>query len=159
MLPSRFPYERVKPLLKNHDLSLPPDSPIFHNNEPVPFRLTPNIQSLIGDSALEGIFAVNLFTISRALIEPDNELNTYLALFIRDEIISWFSNLHRPIIENPQLREMVQTNVDLIIRKVAQLGHLNSTPTVTTQFILDCIGSAVSPRNLARTDVNFMPWF
>lgn len=159
MLPSRYPYERVKPLMKNQDFSLPPDAPIFHNNEPVPFRLTPNIQKLIGDSALEGIFAVDIFAISRALMEPDNELNTYLTLFIRDEVISWFSNLHRPIAENPQLREMVQTNVDLIIRKVAQLGHLSSTPAVTTQFILDCISSAVNPRNLAKTELNYLPWF
>lgn len=159
MLPSRYPYERVKPLMKNLELNLPPDTPIFHNNEPVPFRLTPNIQKLIGESALEGIFAVNVFAISRALIEHDSELNTYLTLFIRDEIISWFSNLHRPIVENPQLREMVQANVDLIIRKVAQLGHFSSSPAVTTQFILDCISSAVNPRNLAKTDANYLPWF
>ncbi|CCH58153.1 hypothetical protein TBLA_0A03540 [Henningerozyma blattae CBS 6284] len=159
MLPSRYPYERVKPLIKNQELKLAPDAPIFHNNEPVPFRLTPNIQKLIGDSALEGILSVDIFAISQALVEPDNELNTYLTLFIRDEIISWFSNLHRPIIENPQLREMVQINVDLIIRKVMQLGHLSSTPAVTTQFILDCISSAVNPRNLAKTDVTYIPWF
>lgn len=159
MLPSRYPYERVKPLMKSQDLNLPPDAPIFHNNEPVPFRLTPNIQKLIGDTALEGIFAVDMFAISRALMEPDNELNTYLTLFIRDEVISWFSNLHRPIAENPLLREMIQTNVDLIIRKVAQLGHLSSSPAVTTQFILDCISSAVNPRNLAKTDLNYLPWF
>lgn len=159
MLPSRYPFERVKPLLKNQDFNLPPDAPIFHNNEPVPFRLTPNIQKLIGESALEGIFAVDIFAISRAIMEPENELSTYLTLFIRDEVISWYSNLHRPIAENPQLREMVQKNVDLIIRKVAQLGHLSSTPAVTTQFILDCISSAVNPRNLAKTDLNYLPWF
>lgn len=159
MLPSRYPYERVKPLLKNVEVSLPQDAPIFHNNEPVPFRLTSNIQKLIGDSALEGIFSVHLFSIARALIEPDNELQTFLALFIRDEIISWYSNLQRPIIENPQLRDMVQTNVDLIVRRVTQMGHISSTPSVTTQFVLDCISASVNPRNLAKTDVSFMPWF
>lgn len=159
MLPSRYPFERIKPLLKNVEINLPPDSPIFYNNEPVPFRLTPNIQKLIGDSALEGIFSVDLFTISRALLEPENELNTYLTLFIRDEIISWYSNLHRPIVENPQLRVMVQTNVDLLIKRVAQLGHLSSTPAVTTQVVLDLIASAVNPRNLAATDVSYMGWF
>lgn len=159
MLPSRYPYEKVKPLLKSRDVNLPPDTPMFHNNEPVPFRLTPNIQKLIGDSALEGVFSVDLFSISNALVKPENELNTYLTLFIRDEIISWYSNLHRPIIENPQLREMVQTNVSLIIKRVSQLSHIGPSPSVATQFIIDCINSAVSPRNLAKTDVNFMPWF
>ena len=93
MLPARYPYERVKQSAKNFEANLPPDAPVFHNNEPVPFRLTPNIQKLIGDSALEGIFSVNIFAIARALLEPDHELNTYLSLFIRDEVISWYSNL------------------------------------------------------------------
>ncbi|CCE63283.1 hypothetical protein TPHA_0E01900 [Tetrapisispora phaffii CBS 4417] len=159
MLPSRYPFERIKPYMPNSDIKLPNDAPIFHNNEPVPFRLTPNIQKLIGDSGLEGVLSVNIFAISKALMEPENELNTYLTLFIRDEIISWYSNLHRPIVENPQLHEMVQTNVDLIIRKVAQLSHIGSAPLVTTQFILDCISSAVNPRNLAKTDIVYIPWF
>ncbi|CCK69614.1 histone acetyltransferase TRA1 KNAG_0C05130 [Huiozyma naganishii CBS 8797] len=159
MLPSRYPFERVKTVLKNNELDLPADAPIFHNNEPVPFRLTPNIQKLIGDSGLEGIFSVVIFSIARALKEPENELNTYLTLFIRDEIISWYSNLHRPIVENPQLRQMVQSNVDLIIKRVAQLGHLSSNPAITTQFVLDLISSAVNPRNLAATDISYMAWF
>ncbi|GMM58795.1 histone acetyltransferase [Maudiozyma humilis] len=159
MLSSRYPFERVKPLFKNMDLNLPPDAPIFHNNEAVPFRLTPNIQKLIGDTALEGIFSVDIFNISRALLEPENELNSYLTLFIRDEIISWYSNLQRPIVENPQLGEMVQSNVDLVIKRVSQLGHLSSTPAVTTQFVLDCISAAVNPRNLASTNISYMAWF
>ncbi|CCF58558.1 hypothetical protein KAFR_0E04070 [Kazachstania africana CBS 2517] len=159
-LPSRYPYERVKPFLKHAEISnLPADAPIFHNNEPVPFRLTPNIQKLIGDSALEGVFSIDMFTLARSLIDAENELNTYLTLFIRDEIISWYSNLHRPITENPQLTEMVKSNVGLIIKRVSQLSHLSSTPNVTTQFVLDCISSAVNPRNLAATDSSYMAWF
>lgn len=157
MLPARYPYERVKQSAKNFEANLPPDAPVFHNNEPVPFRLTPNIQKLIGDSALEGIFSVNIFAIARALLEPDHELNTYLSLFIRDEVISWYSNLHRSIVEDPQLRDIVHTNTDLIIRRIAQLGHLSSNPSVATQYVLDAIGAAVSPRNLAKTDQSFMP--
>lgn len=158
MLPSRYPYERVKQLMKSFDANIPNDAPLFHNSEMVPFRLTPNIQKLIGDSAMEGIFSVNIFLISRGLLEPDHELNTYLSLFIRDEVISWYSNLHRSIVEDPQLREIVSTNVDLIIRKIAQLGNLTSNPSVTTQHVLDSISAAVNPRNLARTDPSFMPW-
>ncbi|SCU81956.1 LANO_0B04676g1_1 [Lachancea nothofagi CBS 11611] len=159
MLPARYPYERVKQTAKNFEANIPPDSPVFHNNEAVPFRLTPNIQKLIGDSALEGILSVNVFAVARALLEPDNELNTYLSLFIRDEVISWYSNLHRSIVGDPQLREIVRTNVDLITRKTAQLGHLSSKPSVATQYVLDAISAAVSPRNLAKMDQSFMPYF
>lgn len=159
MLPARYPYERVKQTAKNFEADIPPDSPVFHNNEAVPFRLTPNIQKLIGESALEGILSVNIFLVARALLEPDHELNTYLSLFIRDEVISWYSNLHRSIVEDPQLREIVRTNVDLITRKTAQLGHLSSKPSVVTQYVLEAISAAVSPRNLAKMDQSFMPYF
>ncbi|SCW01236.1 LAFE_0D08130g1_1 [Lachancea fermentati] len=158
MLPARYPYERMKQSVKNFEANIPGDAPIFHNNEAVPFRLTPNIQKLVGDSALEGILSVDVFVVARALLEPDHELNTYLALFIRDEVISWYSNLHRSIVEDPQLREIVHTNVDLIIRKIAQLGHLSSKPSVATQYVLDAISAAVSPRNLAKTDQSFLPY-
>ncbi|SCU80809.1 LAMI_0B03796g1_1 [Lachancea mirantina] len=158
MLPARYPFDRVKQSAKSLGANVPPDAPIFFNNEPVPFRLTPNIQKLIGDSALEGCLSVGIFTVASALLEPDHELNTYLSLFIRDEVISWYSNLHRSIVEDPQLREVVRTNVDLITRKIAQLGHLSSKPSVATQFVLDAISAAVSPRNLAKTDQSFLPY-
>ncbi|SCV01740.1 LAME_0G18184g1_1 [Lachancea meyersii CBS 8951] len=159
MLPARYLYERVKQTVKNFEANIPADSPVFHNNEAVPFRLTPNVQKLIGESGLEGILSVNVFVVARALLEPENELNTYLSLFIRDEVISWYSNLHRSIVEDPQLREIVRTNVDLITRKTAQLGHLSSKPSVATQYVLDAISAAVSPRNLAKMDQSFMPYF
>ncbi|SSD59798.1 probable Transcription-associated protein 1 [Saccharomycodes ludwigii] len=158
MLPARYPYERVKQYNKNFEFNIPPDAPVFYNNEAVPFRLTPNIQKLIGDSAMEGIFSVAIFIIARALMEPENELNTYLSLFIRDEVVSWYSNLHRSITEDPKLLDIVSSNIDLIIRRVAQLGHLSSTPSVATQYVLDAISAAVTPRNLANTDISFMPY-
>lgn len=158
MLPSRYSYERVNQYNKQFEANLPNSAPVFHNNEPVPFRLTPNIQKLIGDSAMEGVFSVGLFVIARALLEPDYELNTYLSLFIRDEVISWYSSMNRSIVEDPHLHAIVSTNVDLIIRKVAQLGHMSSSPSVTTQYVLDAISAAVSPRNLAKCDQSFMAW-
>ncbi|KAG0682333.1 transcription-associated protein 1 [Kluyveromyces marxianus] len=158
MLPSRYSYERVNQYAKQFEANLPNSAPVFHNNEPVPFRMTPNIQKLIGDSAMEGIFSVGLFVIARALMEPDHELNTYLSLFIRDEVISWYSSINRSIVEDPHLYAIVLTNVDLIIRKVAQFGHMSSTPSVSTQYVLDAISAAVSPRNLAKCDQSFMAW-
>ncbi|KAF2229771.1 hypothetical protein EV356DRAFT_580549 [Viridothelium virens] len=44
--------------------------PIFINTEPVPFRLTPNVQVFLGPLAMEGIFACVLQTLSRCLVEP-----------------------------------------------------------------------------------------
>ena len=50
--------------------SIHPSRPVFVNTEPVPFRLTPNLQVLLGPLAMEGIFACVLQTLSRCLVEP-----------------------------------------------------------------------------------------
>jgi len=46
-------------------------SPVFLNNEAVPFRFTPNIQLLMGPIAIEGIFSCAIMAIARCLTEPE----------------------------------------------------------------------------------------
>jgi transformation/transcription domain-associated protein len=133
-------------------------APIFFNPETVPFRLTPNIQKLIGEAGLEGILSVHMLVIARALTEPEPELETYLPLFVRDETISWFTQQHRPAPEEPQLREIVRVNVDLVIKKVQQLSSVNNSNSVTTQHILDQIQQAVNPKHLAACDPLWMAY-
>ena len=53
-------------------------APLFYNAEMVPFRLTPNIQKLIGETGLEGILSVYLLAIARAITEPESDLETIL---------------------------------------------------------------------------------
>ncbi|KAF1346069.1 hypothetical protein BDV97DRAFT_424127 [Delphinella strobiligena] len=43
--------------------------PFFHNPEPVPFRLTPNLQTLMGPIHTEGIFVCALMAIARCLTD------------------------------------------------------------------------------------------
>ena len=59
----------------------------FYNSEQVPFRLTPNIQTLMGPLATEGIFACAVMAIARCLTEPEHELEQQLSIFVRDEMI------------------------------------------------------------------------
>lgn len=66
---------------------------IFSNLEPVPFRLTPNLQTLMGPLATEGIFTAALMAIARCLTEPEGELDAQLAIFVRDEMIFWMTTL------------------------------------------------------------------
>merc|ERR1712000_255475 len=81
------------------------NKPFFHNPEAVPFRLTPNLQTLMGPLATEGIFASSIMAIARCLTEPEHELEHALTLFVRDEMIFWFTSSHRNGISDSQLRE------------------------------------------------------
>lgn len=136
-------------------------APLFYNAEMVPFRLTPNIQKLIGDLGLEGILSVYILAIARALTEPESDLDQYLTLFVRDEVISWCTQQDppRPIPQDTQLREVVRVNVDLVIKRVMSMGHMSSGPNISTQNVLELISQAVNPRNLAAADTLWMAYF
>lgn len=136
-------------------------APLFYNAEMVPFRLTPNIQKLIGENSLEGILAVYVLCIARALAEPESDLENYLTLFVKDEVNSWClqQDPPKPIPQDKQLRDIVRLNVDTIIKRVLSMGHIASSPTVATQNVLELISQAVNPRNLAAADTLWMAYF
>lgn len=136
-------------------------APLFYNAEMVPFRLTPNIQNLIGKSGLEGILSVYVLVIARALTEPKSDLDHYLTLFVRDEVISWCVQQDPPrqVPQDSQLREIVMLNVELIIKRVLSMIHSSSGSSVATQSVLDLITQAVNPHNLAAADTLWMAYF
>ncbi|KAH8758668.1 hypothetical protein BGZ57DRAFT_622732 [Hyaloscypha finlandica] len=131
----------------------------FHNPEPVPFRLTPNLQTLMGPLATEGIYSCAIMAIARCLTEPEFELEQQLSLFVRDEMIHWFTSSHRSAqMEGGQLRETVQTNSELIVKRTLSLAQSPAGPLPANQTVIDLIAKAVNPMNLAQCDALFMPY-
>jgi transformation/transcription domain-associated protein len=131
--------------------------PFFHNPEPVPFRLTPNLQVLMGPLATEGIFACSLMAIARCLTEPEQELEHALTLFVRDEMIFWLTSSHRNGISESHLRDSVQVNSDSIVKRAVSLAHNPSGNLPANQTVIDAIAKAVNPMNLAQCDALWMP--
>lgn len=134
-------------------------APLFYNAELVPFRLTPNIQKLIGETGMEGILLVYVLSIGRALTEPELDLEQYLTLFVRDEVVLWLAQHERAAPLDAQLREVVRVNVDLIIKRVMAMGRIPPGATTATQNVLELILQAVNPRNLAAADTLWMAYF
>ncbi|KAK5993473.1 Transcription-associated protein 1 [Cladobotryum mycophilum] len=132
--------------------------PFFHNPEPVPFRLTPNLQTLMGPLAMEGIFACSVMAIARCLTEPEQELEHALTLFVRDEMIFWLTSNHRTVISEAQLRDSVQVNSDSIVKRAVSLAHNPSGNLPANQTVIDAIAKAVNPMNLAQCDALWMPY-
>ncbi|KAI0129256.1 hypothetical protein F4776DRAFT_162016 [Hypoxylon sp. NC0597] len=136
-----------------------PGKPFFHNPEPVPFRLTPNLQTLMGPLATEGIFSCSIMAIARCLTEPEFELEHALTLFVRDEVIFWFTSSHRTIhLNENQLRDTVQTNCDMIVKRAVSLAQSPAGPLPANQTVIDLIARAVNPMNLAQCDALWMPY-
>ncbi|KEZ39649.1 Histone acetylase complex subunit [Scedosporium apiospermum] len=139
------------------------NKPYFVNPELVPFRLTPNLQTLMGPLATEGIFSVAMLAIARCLTEPELELEHNLTLFVRDEILVWFTTYsHRKeqFMEVPSdtIRETVQLNTDQIVKRAVSLAQSPPGNLPATQTVIDLIAKAVNPLNLAQCDALWMPW-
>ncbi|XBW35309.1 hypothetical protein QEN19_000876 [Hanseniaspora menglaensis] len=160
-IPNKIALEALPENYKNNLPKLPGDTPILQLSENVPFRLTPNIQRLIGDVGLEGIFSTTMLMICRALLKSDNEMKYYLNLLIKDEVMAWYTQQNSKTVLNDDLKLMgvVQLNTELIVRKLVSLSHFSSQFAASNHFVLDVISSAVAPRNLASLDITAMPYF
>lgn len=133
--------------------------PVLHNPEIVPFRLTPNLQTLMGPLATEGLFSSALMAIARCLTEvhdPGNELEQQLSLFVRDEMIFWFTQAHKPIATENQLRECVQINVDSLVKRAVSLARPPDGNLPANQTVVDMVAKAVDPKALAAADPLWM---
>jgi transformation/transcription domain-associated protein len=134
--------------------------PILHNSEAVPFRLTPNLQTLMGPLNMEGIFAPAVMTVARSLIEPegDAQLEMQLSIFMRDEMSHWFTSQHKSGQLTPEvLRESVTQNSEMVVKRASALGGLptgNNLPA--NQSVIDLVSVAVDPRKLAAMDPLWM---
>ena len=136
--------------------------PIFHNPEQVPFRLTPNLQTLMGPLATEGLFSAALMAIARCLTEvhhePGNELEQQLSIFVRDEMIFWFTQQHKSGPWETQLRETVQANSELVVKRAVSLAKPPDGTLPANQTVVDLIARAVDPKALGVMDALWMAW-
>jgi transformation/transcription domain-associated protein len=135
------------------------------SSESVPFRLTPNIQHFISPTGLEGPFTASMIAIGRALSEPSNEMHDYLAIFCKDELISWYQANRKSPATDENLKEYVNLNVDLLIKRTQLMsckaerdeGSRAERICPLNQSILDLMNDAMNPLKLAITDIGFLP--
>ncbi|KAF2090684.1 hypothetical protein K490DRAFT_53653 [Saccharata proteae CBS 121410] len=135
--------------------------PLFHNPEHVPFRLTPNLQTMMGPLATEGIFAPALMAIARCLVEPEGELEMQLSIFVRDEMVHWHTTQHRSNsnVQEGALQESVQNNSDMIVKRAKSLAEVPSSGNLpANQTVVDLVAHAVNPTKLCMTDPLWMPY-
>ncbi|OAA68650.1 histone acetylase complex subunit [Niveomyces insectorum RCEF 264] len=136
---------------------MPLTQPFFKNPEMVPFRLTPNLQALLGPLAQEGIYGCSIMAVARSLAEPEQELAYALTLFVRDEMVYWFtSNRHARQMTEDKLRRAVQNNIDMVTKRAVSLAQTPVGNLPAHQTVIDLIAKAVNPLNLALCDVLWM---
>jgi transformation/transcription domain-associated protein len=149
-------------LVFSANLVISQQSFLFTGNEAVPFRLTPNLQTFMNPIALEGLFVSSIATIAEALSNPDTDLYDFLAVFIRDELMTWQSVIRKPLGSNiTRLRELVNQNVRLCLHRSQKLAcrmerDSGEKSEPVFQSVLDLISQATNPLKLAQMDISFL---
>ncbi|KAF5369949.1 hypothetical protein D9758_001009 [Tetrapyrgos nigripes] len=168
--PSRFHLSRTTGLIAMTDLfpSMTAHQPLLASSDAVPFRFTPAMQHFLGPTLIEGILTASMLAIGRSLTEPEYPLDEQLCLFVRDEVINWFTTRGRPPNIDPNFRQHVALNVDSIVKRAetvackiereqALQGVTPTVPVVMTTVNL--ISSATNPLQLAKMGETYHPWF
>ncbi|OAG29236.1 transformation/transcription domain-associated protein [Nematocida displodere] len=106
--------------------------------EEVPFRMTPNIQKLIGRAGLEGPFLSTMYHCSM-LLSTKKYLLSYIDALAREEI-------------GPEKaeRSMLMTR-----NKIKELTSSEDTPA---KSIIRLVGNATAPERLSMMDPQWHPW-
>ncbi|CAM8905182.1 unnamed protein product [Rhodiola kirilowii] len=151
---------------------------IIEFNEPVPFRLTRNLQSFFSHFGVEGFIVSAMCAAAQAVVSPKQtqHLWHHLAMFFRDELLSW--SWKRPGMPmgsiaggtlNPiEFKNKITANVDNVVGRVTTISPQYYTeeeenamepPQSVQRGVTELVESALSPRNLCMMDPTWHPWF
>ncbi|KAE8010614.1 hypothetical protein FH972_006971 [Carpinus fangiana] len=149
-------------------------------NEPVPFRLTRNMQAFFSHFGVEGLIVSAMCAAAQAVVSPKQSQHLWhqLAMFFRDELLSW--SWRRPLgmplapisgggSTNPiEFKQKVTTNVEHVIGRINGIApqffseeeeNAMEPPQSVQRGVTELVEAALTPRNLCMMDPTWHPWF
>lgn len=164
--PSRFVLIMNKAIMLSPDFRVSYSAQGFIEGLEIPFRMTPNIEALIGKPYLEGRFIRSIAMVAGAIREHREELDPILRLLMRDDILAWYSksmaksDAKTQELER-QLIERVSKNVSLLharfsecaptSTKAAKVGAIDSR-------IKELYDQATNTEKLSMMPTNYHAW-
>ena len=144
-------------------------SGLCDTSEPVPFRLTRNLQTFFTPFGTEGVFCPTLAAAAQATLQPGGCFDAHLALFLRDQITLWpWRRGSAPTSAPPPAGEELQELVDL---NAAEVMHARLAPLLpqpprrgATGYVnpqrgaSKLVEAALFPPNLCRMDPTWQAW-
>lgn len=147
-------------------------------NEPVPFRLTRNLQTFFTPFGVEGLFVSAMCAAAQSIVAPKSQhVQHHLAMFFRDELLSW--SWRRPPgmpsapaaaggINPVEFQQKVTTNVEEVIRRIKRIApqcfpeedeNATEPPQSVQRGVTELVEAALRPKSLCMMDPTWHPWF
>ncbi|KAK3127876.1 hypothetical protein QOZ80_7AG0579590 [Eleusine coracana subsp. coracana] len=148
-------------------------------NELVPFRLTRNMQAFFCNYGVEGLIVSAMCSAAQSVVSPKQSQHIWhhLAMFFRDELLSW--SWRRPLgipsvpvaagMINPlDFQQKVINNVENVINRIKSISpnylvdeeeNATEPPQSVQRGVTDLVEAALSSRNLCMMDPTWHPWF
>ncbi|XVF62182.1 hypothetical protein PTKIN_Ptkin08bG0196500 [Pterospermum kingtungense] len=148
-------------------------------SEPVPFRLTRNMQSFFTHFGVEGLIVSAMCAAAQAVVSPEQTHHLWyqLAMFFRDELFSWswrrpfgmpFASSAPAGLNPVDLKYKVDTNVENVIGRISGIApqifsekeeNVADPPQSVQRGVSELVDAALLPRNLCMMDPTWHPWF
>lgn len=149
-------------------------------SEPVPFRLTRNMQAFFSHFGVEGLIVSAMSAAAQAVVSPKQSKHLWyqLAMFFRDELLSW--SWRRPLglplgpvaggggLNPGDFKHKVTKNVDDVIGRINAIApqsfseeeeNAMEPPQSVQRGVQELVESALTPRHLCMMDPTWHPWF
>eukprot|EP00934_Nitzschia_sp_Nitz4_P007582 Nitzschia sp. Nitz4//scaffold38_size140716//13247//26980//NITZ4_003128-RA/size140716-augustus-gene-0.132-mRNA-1//-1//CDS//3329550021//7572//frame0 len=159
-------------VLRHNGQVLSPDFRVSYSNQgyitsqPIPFRMTPNVEELIGKSYLEGRFIRSFAMVADAVRANREDLDPILRLLMRDDILAWYSKslaksdgktqeLER------QLFERISKNVSMLHARFSECAPSSTKASKdgpVDSKVVELYEAATNHTKLAMMPTNYHAW-
>ncbi|KAK8962950.1 hypothetical protein KSP40_PGU020559 [Platanthera guangdongensis] len=148
-------------------------------NEPVPFRLTRNMQTFFSNFGVEGLLVSAMCSAAQSVSSPKQSEHIWyqLAMFFRDELLSW--SWRRPLglnsapsvsggINPLDFEQKITSNVEHVIERIRGIApqvpseeeeNTTDPPQSVQRGVTELVEAALHPKNLCMMDPTWHPWF
>lgn len=164
--PPRFVVVLSKALVTSPDFRVSYSNQGFIEGQDIPFRMTPNIEALIGKTYIDGRFIRSMAMVAGAIREHREEFDPILRLLMRDDILAWYSKSLAKTDSKTQelerqLMERVSKNVSVLHARFSECAPTSTKASKEGSIdsrIRELYDAATSAENLSMMPTNYHAW-
>ncbi|KAL5252847.1 hypothetical protein ACHWQZ_G015572 [Mnemiopsis leidyi] len=136
----------------HYHIPISKDTGEFVHEQHIPFRLTPNMITLMGPISLSGPMVFSMIAAARCLIDPKLGTDAILHAILKDEVQASIKDMTEPRVIS--MIEDIQSAVNQIMSRLQTAANFEKAESKLPSII----SLTTTPENLCRLDPAWYPW-